>query len=267
MTSIASVSPSDLKARRKKLKRRRQLKLLQGMWRSLLVSGMAGGLAWAIAQPNWVIHQPDQIDVEGNQLLSSGVIRALLPLSYPQSLWRLQPQVLSQQIKSAAPIAEATVTRKLLPPSLTIEVKERQPVAWVVTPGDRSRREILGFLDDQGVLMPKSSYGELSQNSQLPDLQAIAIDKQYLSYWSAIYKAIQNSAVQISEIDFQNSTNLMLKTELGIVHLGQYRPNTNRLSEQLKVLAQMRELPTRVRQNQLAYIDLTNPDLPAVQLR
>lgn len=264
MTSIASVSPSDLKARREKLKRRRQLKLLQGMWRSLLVSGMAGGLAWAIAQPNWTIHRPEQIDIEGNHLLSSAAIRALLPVSYPQSLWRVQPQVLSRQIQATAPIAEATVTRKLLPPSLTVAVKERQPVARVL---EATSRKEIGFLDEQGILIPESNYAHLSKNARLPELKAIGIDEQYLSSWSDIYETLRNSSVQIFAIDFQNPSNPILQTELGTVHLGQYRPRTTRLQQQLKVLAQMRELPDRVKADRLAYIDLTNPDLPTVQLR
>ncbi|MDY7012453.1 MAG: FtsQ-type POTRA domain-containing protein [Cyanobacteriota bacterium] len=262
MTSIASVSPSDLKARRQKLKRRRQLAFLQGLWRSFLVSGLAGGLLWASAQPNWVIRQPEQIEVEGNTLLSPIAIRALLPLSYPQSLWRVQPQVLSRQMQSRAPIAEATVTRKLLPPSLTVEVRERQPIARVL---DESRQTV-GFLDAQGNFLPESSYQSLLPDAPLPDLQAIAIDAQYRSHWSEIYAAIRDSSVQIYAIDFQTPSNPILKTELGIVHLGQYEPHTPRLRQQLKVLAQMRELPERIHGDRLAYIDLTHPERPTVQL-
>lgn len=264
MTSIASVSPSDLKARRQQLKRRRQLALLQGMWRSLLVSGLAGGLLWASAQPNWVIRQPEQIEVEGNTLLSLGAIRTLLPLSYPQSLWQVQPQVLSHQMQALAPIAEATVTRKLLPPSLTVEVRERQPTVRVVEETDG---QTIGFLDAQGIFMAVSNYESLLPNAQLPDLKAIAINAQYRAYWSEIYPVLRDSSVQIFEIDFQNPSNPILKTELGSVHLGQYEPNTPRLKQQLSVLAQMRELPNRLPGKRLAYIDLTHPDLPTVQLR
>ncbi|MDY6782409.1 MAG: FtsQ-type POTRA domain-containing protein [Cyanobacteriota bacterium] len=264
MTSIASVSPSDLKARRQHLKRRRQLAFWQGMWRSLLVSGLAGGLFWASAQPNWVIRQPEQIDVEGNTLLSPVTVRELLSLSYPQSLWKVQPQVLSRQMQSLSPIAEATVTRQLLPPGLTVEVRERQPTARVVEEADG---QTVGFLDERGTAIAASNYERLLPDARLPELKAIAIDAQYRSYWSEIYPVLRDSSIKIFEVDFRNPSNLVLKTELGWVHLGQYEPHGPRLQQQLQVLAQMRQLPNRIQSNRLAYIDLAHPDLPTVQLR
>jgi len=270
MTSIVSVSPTDLKTRRQRLKRRRQLKLLQAMWRSLLVSGMAGGLFWALSQPNWIVRQPEQIDVEGNQFLSAQAIRSLLPLSYPQSIWQLKPQLLSQQLKSAAPIAEARVTRQLLPPGLMVEVEERKPVAVAVPPAlssnirSQTNEGEIGFVDEQGVWMPQSSYAAFEEGVELPTLRAIGLKPQLSSQWSAIYRATQESSLNISEIDLRNPSNLVLKTELGIVRCGPYAPH---FQEQLKVLSRMRELPNRVPPSHIAYIDLTNPQSPAVQLR
>ncbi|MBD2576285.1 FtsQ-type POTRA domain-containing protein [Oscillatoria sp. FACHB-1406] len=264
MTSIGSVSPHDLKARRAQLKRRRQLKLLQAFWRLLLVSGMAGGLTWGLTQLNWTIERPEQIAIEGNQLLSPTAIRTLLRLSYPQPLWQVRPQVLSQQMESAPPIAEATVTRKLLPPGLTVTVKERQPVARVLD--SRSQQET-GFLDERGIFLPEGNYAQLLAEASLPELQALGIDDSLRLAWPEIYQAVRNSPVQIFALDFRNRSNSILTTELGIVHLGQYQSGTPRLTKQLEMLAQMRELPTRLKTSRLAYIDLTNPDFPTVQLR
>ena len=50
---------------------------------------------------------------------------------------------------------------------------------------------------------------------------------------------------------------------MGTVHLGPY---SNRLAEQLKVLAQMRSISTQVNSSQIAYIDLKNPANPMVQM-
>jgi cell division protein FtsQ len=279
MASIASVSQAQLSTRRKKLRRARRIRSFQAIWRSLFVCGMAGSLVWALTLPDWVIRKPEQIVVEGNHFLSAKAIRSLLPLSYPESILRVQPQALAKSLESQAPIAEATVTRQLLPPGLTIKVKERKPVAiaFGTTPkgaiaqsaapstakGANSTSQA-GLLDAQGVWMPSSSYTELEQNLELPTLKVIGSREQYRSYWSEVYQALSHSPVKVFEIDWRNPANIILKTELGNVHLGAYSP---RLNEQLTVLDRMRDLPSHIQPDQIAYINLENPDFPAIQMK
>jgi cell division protein FtsQ len=278
MTSIASVSQEKLTDRRKQLRRARRIKSFQAIWRSLFVGGMASSLVWAITLPDWVIRQPEQVVIEGNHFLSSKAIRSLLPLSYPQSILRVQPQALAKSLESQAPIAEATVSRQLVPPGLTIQVKERKPVAIAV--GTAPLGAIAqaaasqnaktsnatpppGLLDEQGVLMPSSSYTKMEQNLELPTLKVIGSRDQYRSYWSEVYQAVSHSPVKVFEIDWQNPANLILKTELGNVHFGPY---SSRFTEQLGVLDRMRELPSHISPSKIAYIDLKNPDFPAIQM-
>jgi cell division protein FtsQ len=268
MTNIASVSQAQLTTRRKKLRRERRVKSFQALWRSLFVGGMATSLVWAITLPEWVIRQPEQIAIEGNHFLSAQAIRSLLPLSYPQSLLKVQPQAIANSLESQAPIAEATVTRQLVPPGLTIQVKERKPVAiaQAATPKNSKSyhsNQPAGLLDEQGVLMPESSYRSNSPNIELPTLKVIGSSEQYRPYWSEVYQAVNHSPIKVFEIDWQNPANLILKTELGNVHFGPY---SSRFSEQLGILDRMRELPTRVSPSKIAYINLKNPDFPAIQM-
>ncbi|HBB35354.1 MAG TPA: cell division protein FtsQ [Cyanobacteria bacterium UBA8803] len=268
MANIASVSQKQLTNRRQQLRRARRIKFVQAIWRSLLVGGIAGSLVWAITLPDWVIRKPEQIIIKGNQLLSTGAIRSLLPLSYPQSLLRVEPQTIANALESQAPIADATVTRQLIPPQLTIQVQERKPVAIaqpIVPAKDKTAQSAaeIGLLDEQGVLMPQSSYQSLQENVELPTLKVIGSTQQYLPYWSSVYRAVSGSPVKISEIDWRNPGNVILKTELGTVHLGSY---SSRFAEQLRVLDRMRELPTHIQKSQIAYIDLKNPDVPVIQM-
>ncbi|HEY9901616.1 MAG TPA: FtsQ-type POTRA domain-containing protein [Candidatus Sericytochromatia bacterium] len=268
MANIASVSQTELTTRRKKLRRTRRIKSFQALWRSLLVGGMATSLVWAITRPDWVIRQPEQIVIEGNHFLSSKAIRALLPLSYPQSLLQVQPQAIAKSLESQAPIAKATVSRQLLPPGLTIQVEERKPVAIAQAPAPQNAKtsnstSSAGLLDEQGVWMPKSSYGHLEENLELPRLKVIGSNAQYRPYWSEVYQAVNHSAVKVFEIDWQDPANLILKTELGNVHFGPY---SSRFTEQLAILDRMRELPTHISPSKIAYIDLKNPDFPAIQM-
>jgi cell division protein FtsQ len=268
MANIASVSQAQLTTRRKKLRRERRVKSFQALWRSLFVGGMATSLVWAITLPEWVIRQPEQIVIEGNHFLSAQAIRSLLPLSYPQSLLKVQPQAIANSLESQAPIAEATVSRKLVPPGLTIQVKERKPVAIAQAAATKNAKSSHpdqpgGLLDEQGVLMPESSYRSNSPNIELPTLKVIGSSDQYRPYWSEVYQAVSHSPVKVFEIDWQDPANLILKTELGNVHFGPY---SSRFSEQLGILDRMRELPTRVSSSKIAYINLKNPDFPAIQM-
>src|ERR671932_694199 len=287
MASIASVSQEELTTRRKKLRHARRIRSFQSIWRSLFVGGMASSLVWALMLPDWGIRQPEQVVIEGNHFLSSKAIRSLLPLSYPQSILRVEPQVIAKSLESQAPIAKAIVSRQLLPPGLTIQGKERRPVAiafgsapkaaiaqsaepqavidqaMATQNGKTANSPPTGLLDEQGGWMPSSSYTKLEQNLDLPTLKVIGSSEQYRPYWSEVYQAVSRSPVKVFEIDWQDPANLILKTELGKVHFGPY---SSRFTEQLRVLDRMRELPTHISPSQIAYIDLQNPDFPAIQM-
>lgn len=265
MTGLASVSRSELMARRQRLKRERRKRTLQNLWRLLLLAGMAGGMIWVTTLPAWVIRKPEQIEVEGNQVLSAQAVRSLLALSYPQYLLRLQPQNLATRLEGQPAIVSAKVTRQLFPPSLMVQVQERKPVAIAINPASQpTQPPQQGLLDAQGIWIPYSSYSNLERNTPLPTLKIIGKVPQYRSYWPELYPLVKASPVKISEVDWQNPANIILKTEQGLVHLGPYSP---RFAEQLKVLDQMRELSSRVNTSEISYIDLKNPEAPALQMR
>lgn len=279
MASFASVSETELGHRRQQLQRLRRARLATVVWQLLAASGMAGGLVWWIAQPTWLIARSEQVKVEGNRWLSDKAVRSLMPLSYPQSLWGIQPQALASKLEATGPIAKAKVTRNLFPPSLTVEVAERLPVA-VAQPravttavGDKQK---VGWLDAKGGWMPFDSYttdkqsqssspGNNSQETQsqrsLPSLKVIGDWELYRAQWPMFYQGLSTLALKVFEIDWQDPNNLILKTEIGTVHLG---PHSSRTMEQLKVLDRMRQLPKQLDASKIGYIDLKNPAFPVV---
>ncbi|MEG3839213.1 FtsQ-type POTRA domain-containing protein [Microcoleus sp. herbarium14] len=284
MASFGAVSQTELGRRRQELRRLRRARSAAVVWQMLAASAMAGGLLWWIAQPAWLIARSEQVKVEGNQWLSDKAVRSLMPLSYPQSLWGIQPQVLAQKLESTGPIAKAKVTRNLFPPSLTVEVAERLPVA-VAQPTavlrSNSDKEKVGWLDARGGWMPSESYTAASgrgaidssigpgggQGTQpqhsLPTLKVIGPLEQYRASWPKFYQGLSGLTVKVFEIDWQNPNNLILKTEIGTVHLGPYSSKTGK---QLQVLDRMRQLPKQLSSSKIAYIDLKNPAEPIVHL-
>ncbi|MBC1223380.1 FtsQ-type POTRA domain-containing protein [Nostoc sp. UCD121] len=269
MAGIISVSRTDLAQRRKKLRRRRQMRIIQAIWRTFAITGLAGGLLWVAVQPVWVLKTPKQVVMKsGNQLLSDETTQSLLVLSYPQSLWRIEPAAIANSLKKQPTIAQAIVRRRLFPPGLNIEIQERVPVAMTqtasgVNQGTGNKKVTIGLLDASGAWIPLEKYTSLNPTKKLPNLRVIGSPKQYCLNWTQIHQAISQSTVKVVEIDCQNPANLILKTELGNVHLGV--PGTL-LSEQIKVLAQMRHLSAKLDSGQIEYIDLKNPDFPLVQM-
>lgn len=262
MAGIISVCQKDLAQRRKKIRRQRQIKIIQGLWRTFAVSGIAGGLLWVALHPIWVFNTPQQIEMKsGDKLLSEAAIQSLLEISYPQSLWRIQPHAIANSLKEQPTIAHARVNRRLFPPGLNIEIQERVPVAVAVTSDKQSSAQLL---DADGVLIPLEKYKLVNPNIQLPTLKVLGSPEQYGSHWSHLYPQLSHSQVKIKEIDWQDPTNLILSTkELGEVHLGGF---SSQLSEQIKVLGQMRSLSATMDFSQIKYIDLKNPAYPLVRL-
>lgn len=269
MAGIISVSRTDLAQRRKKLRRHRQMRIIQAIWRTFAITGLAGGLLWLAVQPVWVLKSPKQVVIKlGNQSLSDETTQSLLVLSYPQSLWRIEPAAIANSLKKQPTIAQAIVRRSLFPPGLNIEIQERIPVAVTQTPsvqnqGTGNKKVTIGLLDASGAWMPLEKYTSLNPTKKLPNLRVIGLPKQYCLYWTQLHQAVSQSSVKVIEIDCQNPANLILKTELGNVHLGVPGPQ---LSEQIKVLAQMRHLAAKLNSGQIDYIDLKNPEFPLVQM-
>lgn len=262
MAGMASVSRKQLQARRHKLRRQRQMKILKTSWRTLAVCSLVGVLLWGVSQPIWVLSTPQQIAISGNRLLSPTAIQSLIAVTYPQSLWRIEPTALAQALQKQATIQSATVSRRLFPPGLMVHVQERLPVA-IAQRGATSRAKVSpGLLDENGVWIPLENY-KSSGNITLPSLKVIGVPEQYRPYWKALYQEISHSQVKVLEIDYQDLSNLVLKTELGQVHLG---ADSSQLKEQLQVLAKMKHLPSQLITTKINYIDLKNPRVPIVQM-
>jgi cell division protein FtsQ len=282
-SGIVSVSQSELTQRRRKLRQQRRVRTVQNGWRVLAVCALAGGSVWLATLPDWVIRQADQVSIEGNQFIPAHIIRGLLPIQYPQSILRVQPEQIARELKTKAPISDVVVGRKLFPPGLIIQVKERHPVAIaIMTPAvgqtlapptnkpaspdkpPQTANGQVGLLDENGMWIPLENYAALQRTLKLPTLKVIGNRDLYQSYWAKLYQAVRRSPVKITEINLQNPANLILTTELGIIHFGSYSPQ---FPSQLAALDRMRTISTQLSADQIAYIDLRNPASPTVQLK
>lgn len=281
MTKVPPISHQQLGRRRQYLRRQRRHKITQMVGQITTVSLLSYGLLWALSHPIWQLQKPSQIKIVGNQLLNPKIIRSMLGLTYPQSLWEIHPQILAQRLESPGAIAEANVTRHLFPPGLTITIIERHPVAlaWESNPLDPTGNspEKVGWLDTQGNWMPLNSYQgldgsptfspsvrqKLQTHPTLPKLKVIGKIDQYRHQWPSFYQALSQTNIAIQEINWQNPSNIILTTELGSVHLGAIRPH---LERQFQALNRMGQLSQKINSAKVDYIDLKNPDSPSIHL-
>jgi cell division protein FtsQ len=266
MAGIAPTTRAELTQRRKLLRRQRRA----GQWRSglrfLVVASFAGLALWSLRQPIWVIRDANQLRVEGNQFLSVQTIRNLVPIKYPQSIFRTQPEAIAAALKQKAPLSYAQVDRQLFPPELIVRVREQTPVAAVHSksqPGGQPTTQADVLLDAQGNTIPIESFQSLEQGLQLPQLRVLGDPKEYQQDWATLYQRLQQSAVPIQQIDWREPSNLILTTEVGVIHLGAYRGPI--FAQQLRAIGGLKGLTKTVPASQISYIDLRNPNAPALQ--
>jgi cell division protein FtsQ len=273
MTGTQPISRAELAQRRKQMRRARRSMRLKSSWRFGVVAGLAGAAVWMTTQPTWVLRRSEQVKVEGNQFLSVQTIRALLPIQYPQSIFRTQPGAIVDVLKQKAPIVDAWVDRQIFPPSLTVRIRERMPVAQLVDPDvaaahrEKSNgKPVVGkghdLLDETGVVIPIESLNALNQTLKLPGLKILGRIETIRPQWVGFYQALRSSPVRLQQIDWRNPTNLVVMGETGKVHLGAYNPAE--FSRQLRAMDGMRRIGEKIPKEQIDYIDLKNPDKPAI---
>ncbi len=262
-------SPLQLIKRRRQLRRRRRWRIVRSLWRFLVVSAMTVGVIWTISLPGWVLRSPKQIVVSGNDFLSTETVQTLLPIEYPRSILRVKPKPLAVALKSKGPIAEVTVNRQILPPSLKVHIREQRPVALLLGKTDLQTAataaspsnsvgltlQPTGLLDEAGRLIPIERYNTVRRDINLPQLKLIGMGQRYRDLWSSLYVQIRQSPVEITEVDLRNPANITIDSSLGLVHIGSYTPE--RFAEQLKTLDRMRDLPETLPLSEVDYIDLT----------
>ncbi|ERN42801.1 cell division septal protein [Rubidibacter lacunae KORDI 51-2] len=260
------VSLPAVRDRRQQRRRQRQQLVLQNFWRLALGCGLVWGLCWGLTLPRWRFDRVEVV-VEGNRRLTADTIRERLAAAAEQSLWQVEPQNLERALATTAPVAEATVERRLLPPRVTVTVRERPPVAMTqpVSPEQADTTQtpaaVPGFLDATGIWMPQSSYTDPDRERDAMALSAIGYGEHYRQEWKKLYHQLQESPIAVRSIDWRDPSNLIVHTELGIAHCGPYG---RRFPAQLIALSRLRNLPERVDVSQISYIDLRDPDTPAI---
>ncbi len=232
--------------------------------------GLTVGCVSLATSSRWQLTSHKQISLSGNQLIPADEVYGIMDIDYPKSLLKVHPLALEKALIAKGPIADAIVTRRLLPPGLNVRIQERTPVAIALPHPDIAMRALnsnaqnsaqLGLLDAHGYWMPYNSFTQLG--SQAPKLQIRGMRPAYQKDWPTIYQTLQETPIVIHQLDWRDPANLILHTELGTVHMGPYGQN---FSKQLVALDRMRNLNAQMDVEKIAFIDLRNPDNPTLEI-
>jgi cell division protein FtsQ len=251
-----SFTGEELRDRRRQLRKERQVRTLKVSWQVLLLGTIVGGVVWGVTRPDWTISKPQQVSIAGNQALTEGAVRNMLGLRYPASLLQIEPQALHAKLLAQGSVVQANVYRELMPPRLYVQIRDRLPVATV----DRSINNKItkGLLDETGQWLPLTSYRLKSE--QMPKLRLIS--GQSCPGWTELYRAIQQSPVQISEVNCQEPLHLTLSTEIGLVRIGEF--DRTKIYKQLQRAHELRNWQQSTSLKN-AIVDLENPQSPKLQ--
>ena len=288
--------------RRRQLSRRRRVRFWQAVWRTSTILGVTAVLGWAVSQPEWQVQTAEQVKFVGNTSLSQETLDKLTPLHIPTSLIRIRPRAIARQLQEKAHIRSVSVSRQLLPPRVNIFIQERSPVARIDCGAcTLEHLESLGFspsptllIDTEGIVLPVSSYQGLKTEA-LPSLVvrgylnrkrsnnapgrpatqpasaqgtdpggSLTLNPNKQRQWRAMISHLLQSPISIHEMDWRDPQNLKLNTPLGWVHLGS---DSKQLPEQLQALGKMRSLGTKIDLKTIAYIDVSTPEDPVLELK
>lgn len=252
MTTV--LSKSVLVARRQQFRRRRWLWRLLGLWRVLLAAGIAAGLVWLARTPLWQVRSAEAIKITGAQRLEAEQIQQVLALRYPLPVLAIRPEQLEARLLTELPVVSARVQRQLWPPSLSFDLEEREPVAGAPLPGKP------GAIDATGVWIDLKRFGRFRH----PQLTVWGYTADKAGSWKTLYPQVARSPLTIRVIDLRDPSDIVLRTELGEVHLGAF---SAQFSTQLQQLDRMRDLIRRYPLAQVAFIDLRSSQLPVLRLR
>ena len=229
----------------------------QTLWRSCFVVFCAVSIFLLATLPYWQIKHQSQIEINGEKLISKSSIYNALKISYPQFIWKINGLNLAKQIESIPSIAGARINRIIIPPKLIVSLQEKAPIALATSQGK------VGFLDTNGLWIDQKFYDNISADFALPKLKVLNYQIQYQPEWVDIYQLISlYPELEITELQWNQSGDLLLHTKIGKVFLGS---DLSQLKRQFKTMLKLQNLPDYIENSQIAYIDLSNPNLDLIQ--
>ncbi len=248
--------------KRERLRESRKNEFLKNTWRTSFFFTISFLLGYANINYGWRTINPDEIEIKGNQQLKANTIRKESGINNKIPILAINPKAIEKNLLESLPIKKAVVRRLLLPKSIEIEIKEREPVAYAFRRSLNGKEK--GVIDDTAYWIPIG----IASKARLPKLD-LEVEGWMESHRLIISKVMQNKNLlgsHLKKIIFNQNGELVIETELfKKIKLGN---NSDYLASQLTVISHLTKvLPDNFRSNKNTIIDIRDPSKPEIQIK
>jgi len=242
----------EIRSRRQRRNLARTARFRRQIFRYLLLFALLSGGIATFRYVAWPLPQ-EQIVVQGNRVVSYQQVNDALAGSNGKLLYRINPQLLEQQVKNLQAVKYAFVRRHLLPtPHLVVDVLEEVPWACLTTGPDLAPHAVIA---ESGRIIPIDRFPAVTQPTlQIYGLPNLQLNSAQVAQWASWVNYISaQTGRPVNAIDMRNPGEVAIAD--GELFLKVGNPDstlTKRLGRLASVMPVMTDLPGSVQ-----YIDLS----------
>jgi cell division protein FtsQ len=168
---------------------------------------LASAIHFAFFSPRLLLVHPSQIAVTGNHYVSTATILEVFAADRGRSILRVPLGQRRLEIEQIAWIQQAVV-RRILPNRLSVEVRERAPVAWL------RLGAALFLIDADGAILERPAQGAFhfpvvtGLSAEMPQADRNQRVHLLLDFLQQIDLARSGSSDRVSEVDLSDAANV-----------------------------------------------------------
>ena len=236
-------------------------KFLNELWQLLFFSCTSILLIFTFSNQAWEPISFEQTKITGLSGITNNDIKKITSIFYPKNLLELSPKEMQSYLIHKLPIKDVSVSRRIFPPEIHINIIEREPIAFASRFVLNEVQE--GMIDIEGKWIPLKFINKTKKNKI----------KLYIQNWNQnnkddILSIIKNRSLlksTLQEIRVNPLQEISIRTEhFDSVLIGS---DINRLNEQINKLNQLQKsLPNLLINTKVKLVDLKDPSKPELKI-
>ncbi|WP_269611182.1 cell division protein FtsQ/DivIB [Prochlorococcus marinus] len=235
--------------------------LLIELWQLLFFSTTSIILILTFVNQAWKPISFDETKITGLSGITENDIKKVTSIFYPRNLLELNPKEIESYLIKKLPIKKVSVSRKIFPPEVHLNVLEREPIAFASRVISKNVEN--GMIDIQGYWIPLQFLNKSKKNKI-----KLSIENWNSNKKKEILKIIKNRFIlqsPLQKIKINPLQEISIKTEhFNSVLLGS---DTDRLIEQMNNLNQLQKsLPNLLINTKVKVVDLKDPSKPELKI-
>ena len=233
------------------------------LWRLLVFSGGATGLAWVLLEKGWWLETPAQVVFQGTSRQDHRALLTASSLQLPTPLLAVDPSSLQRDLqRSVSPTLRVQVRRTMAPPQLVVSLQHDAAQAWArrSSPDGVER----GLLDHRFNWIRLEAQHQPDRSPTVKSNVLVLVDFQtpeLPEILAQLFSNLESLETSVNTVHVTADGQWVLRTSgiPGEVRLGQPEDLPQKLAAMDNLYAQ---LETRTPPFPHGYVDLRNPHQP-----